>query len=364
MLDGGASQTEQLETHRDEVYALAVRERDWIRLHEDIVSVGKEIASLEAREVELLLEAEETRLDRRMGFPTIYAYIEAVLGHSHHVATERMRVAHELLELHGVRDRFRAGEMPWTSVRELTRVVTPQTEGVCLDAVAGKTSTEVQQLVRGKSKGDLPTTPVDPKKLKYRIILEDVSAEAFMMHQQAVTALADACDASISHDEIVRAYASAILAPPAPASGKRRTPRYQIGITICRDCKIAKRVGAGMEIALSREELEVARADAEHIGDLENDEPGQRATKGIPKRTQDKVVMRDKGCCIVPGCRSRRNLHFHHLVMQSLGGKHQVWNIAQLCGAHHKQLHLGIISITGRAPDELVFDLPLDRVRH
>ncbi len=284
------------------------------------------------------------------------------MGHSHHVATERMRVAHELLELPAIREEFREGQMPWPSVRELTRVVTRETEDAWLDAVAGKKCADVQQLVRGKSKGDLPTAPVDPSKLKYRIVLDDVSAETFLMHQQAVTALANARGAAVSPDDIARAYATAILEPPAPNTGKRRKPRYQIGITTCRDCKIAKRVGAGLEIEIAPDELEVALRAAEHIGDLDDDEPGQRATRGIPKRTRDKVVLRDKECCVVPGCRSRRNLDFHHLRMQSMGGTHEVWNIVLLCGGHHDLLHDHVLSIRGRAPHDLVFDLPMDRV--
>ncbi len=157
MLDGGSSQAEQLQTQLEDVYAVSVRERDWRTLHDEILSVGKQIVCFEAREIELLLEAEETLLYQRMGFPTIYAYIEAVRDYSHHVATERMRVAHELLELPGIREQFRAGDLAWTSVREVTRVATKATEGAWLDAVEGKTSSDVQQMVRGKGKGDLPT---------------------------------------------------------------------------------------------------------------------------------------------------------------------------------------------------------------
>ncbi len=358
MFDGGSVQTQV-----EDAYDVAVRARDWRTLHDAILSVGKQIVCLEAREIDLLLEAEETRLYRHMGFPTIYAYIETVRDYSHHVATERMRVAHELLGLPGIREEFRAGELPWTSVRELTRVATRQTESTWLDAIDGKTSTDVQQMVRGKTKGDLPGDPVDPKKLTYRIVLEDVSAEAFMMHQQAMTALANARGASVSHDDIARAYASAVLEPPAPTMGKRRAPRYRIGITTCRDCKAAHRVGAGMEIRITPQQLEAALNDAEHVGDLERHEPPRRTTKGVPKRTHDKVTMRDKDCCAVPGCRSRRNLAIHHLLMQSLGGRHEVWNLLLLCAGHHTLLHDGVLSISGRAPDDLVFDLPLDRMR-
>jgi predicted restriction endonuclease len=59
---------------------------------------------------------------------------------------------------------------------------------------------------------------------------------------------------------------------------------------------------------------------------------------------------------VVPGCTSCRFLEAHHLEWLSMGGTHSMQNIALLCDAHHKQLHEGIISITGNAPN-LVFDM-------
>ena len=353
MFDSAA--TQEFQTQLADAYAVACRERDWIKLHEEITSVGKQIVCLEAREVELLLEAEETKLYRRMGFPTIYAYIEGVLQHSHHVATERMRVAHELLELPGIAEQFRAGELAWTSVRELTRVATTQTEEAWLEAAEGKISTDVQQLVRGKSKGDLPTDPVDPKKIRYRIVLDGLSEEAMMLFKQARNAAADANGASCTDDELVRALAAGILEPAGDAPGK---PRHQIATTTCRVCKQAHRVGAGMEIAVSAQELERVRCDSEDIGDLEREEPGRKLQKSIPDATRRKVFVRDKHRCVVPGCRSTRFLEAHHVRPRSEGGRHELRNLCLLCDAHHLQLHEGVISIRGFAPDQLVFELP------
>ncbi|MBL0216637.1 MAG: HNH endonuclease [Myxococcales bacterium] len=353
VFDGAA--TQEFQSQLADAYAVTCRERDWIKLHDEITSVGKQIVCLEAREVDLLLEAEETKLYRRMGFPTIYAYIESVLQHSHHVATERMRVAHELLELPGIAEAFRAGELAWTSVRELTRVATGKTEDAWLDAAEGKISTEVQQLVRGKSKGDLPTDPVDPKKIRHRIVLDGISEEGMMLFKQARNAAADARGASCTDDELVRALAAAIL---EPAGGDHGKPRHQTATTTCRACKQSHRVGAGMEIAVSPAELERVLCDSEDIGDLDREEPGRKLQKSIPAATRRKVFVRDKCRCIVPGCRSTRFLEAHHIRPRSEGGGHELRNLGLLCDAHHVLLHEGVISIRGTAPDHLVFDLP------
>ncbi|MBL0217878.1 MAG: HNH endonuclease [Myxococcales bacterium] len=354
MFDSAA--TQEFQSQLADAYAVTCRERDWMALHEEITSVGKQILCLEAREIDLLLEAEETKLYRRMGFPTIYAYIESVLQHSHHVATERMRVAHELLELPGLAEQFRAGELAWTSVRELTRVATGKTEAAWLDAAEGKISTEIQQLVRGKSKGDLPTDPVDPKKIRHRIVLEGISEEAMMLFKLARNAAADASGTTCTDDELVRALAAAMLEPAGDAPHK---PRHQIATTTCRACKQAHRVGAGMEIAVSAQELERVRCDSEDIGDLEREEPGRKLQRSIPAATRRKVFVRDKHRCTVPGCRSTRFLEAHHIRPRSEGGGHELWQLTILCDAHHLQLHDGVITIRGTAPDHLVFELPL-----
>ncbi len=267
-----------------------------------------------------------------------------------------MRVGHELLELPGIAAQFRAGELAWTSVRELTRVATSKTEDAWLDAAEGRISTEIQQLVRGKSKGDLPTDPVDPKKIRHRIVLENLSEEAMMLFKQARNAASDAQGASCTDDQLVRALAAAVL---EPADGAPNKPRHQIATTTCRACKQAHRVGAGKEISVSSAELERVLCDSEHIGDLELEEAGRRLQKSIPAATRRKVFVRDKHRCTVPNCRSTRFLEAHHIKPRSEGGGHELSQITLLCDGHHVLLHEGVIAIRGTAPDHLVFELPL-----
>ncbi len=348
MLSGGS-----IESVSDAM-VVEVREHDWMELHREIKSVWKQRTALEAREVALLMDAEETRLFRRLGYATIYAYIQAELGYSHHVATERMRVGHELLTLPGIAEEFHAGDLPWSSVRELTRVVTPATESVWLDAVEEKRADEVQRMVRGKSKGDLPTAPVDPSKIRNRIVLDDISEEGLLLWRQARLDVARLLDGACTNDAVVRALASARL-EPAGQGDRPSGPRFMQAVTTCRSCKQSELVGAGMAVPISSQEAERIACDCVYIGDLETNEL-TNPRSAIPAAIRRKVWVRDKGRCVVPGCSSCRFLEAHHLEWLSLGGTHSMENIALLCAAHHKQLHEGIISVTGKAPD-LVFDM-------
>jgi hypothetical protein len=83
-----------------------------------------------------------------------------------------------------------------------------------------------------------------------------------------------------------------------------------------------------------------------------------------PTRSEHRVFARDGWRCTVPGCTSQRNLHAHHVLFRSAGGGDELDNLVTLCAAHHQRgVHAGMIRISGRAPDGLVFELPLGRFR-
>ena len=72
------------------------------------------------------------------------------------------------------------------------------------------------------------------------------------------------------------------------------------------------------------------------------------------------VMERDGYRCAVPGCTSRRSLHDHHVAFRSVGGSDALGNRVTLCAFHHLRcLHAGLLRVSGRAPDALVFELGL-----
>jgi len=72
---------------------------------------------------------------------------------------------------------------------------------------------------------------------------------------------------------------------------------------------------------------------------------------------QKKVLQRDRGLCQVPGC-SRIAAHAHHIRFRSAGGGDESENLISLCAAHHLQcVHNGWVRVTGKAPDQLHWQL-------
>jgi hypothetical protein len=48
----------------------------------------------------------------------------------------------------------------------------------------------------------------------------------------------------------------------------------------------------------------------------------------------------------------------HHIITRAQGGTHDPWNLVSLCTAHHLHgVHDGWIRLSGKAPDQLCWEL-------
>jgi hypothetical protein len=97
----------------------------------------------------------------------------------------------------------------------------------------------------------------------------------------------------------------------------------------------------------------MAECDAQRIGSIEGGPPA-RATQDVPPRTQRFVRRRDGNRCCVDGCRAARHCQIHHIVPRAAGGGHQPSNLCLVCSSHHRALHDGLLTITGKAPNASV----------
>lgn len=76
------------------------------------------------------------------------------------------------------------------------------------------------------------------------------------------------------------------------------------------------------------------------------------------------VQKRDKGHCVVPGCKDR-GVHMHHVIYRSQS-KRLRWatsNNCLLCLDHHQLEHAGAIQISGNADDELFITGNIDALK-
>lgn len=324
------------------------------RVHAALCRIAKLRGPLDAEELAALREAKELQLWRDFGHATIYEYLEYVLGHGPRVAQERLRVAEALEDLPKIENALATGTVHYSVVRELTRVASPQTEARWLECAQAKNVRQIEELVQGHAYGDDPDDPVDTKIRRHRLSYDDVAAETYAMERQARVAADSEQGRRLSDSEFLHTLLATYLSGPANDNAVPR-PAYQLAITTCRECKRSWQNGAGREVPIDNNTVELARCDASIIGALDAAVPA-RTTTTVTERMRLQVFARDHSRCVVPGCRSARNLQIHHLIHQEDGGNHELWNTCLLCTAHHKLHHDGLLVVSGRAPDQLVFE--------
>lgn len=341
-------------------------EADWRTADRTLRRLAARRAALDEAEARWLLIARRAQVHRHCGFATFLEYVERVLGHAPHAARERLRVAESLVALPVTRSAMAAGRVGYSAVRELTRVATPETEVAWLGAVVDRTVREVEAAVAGRRPGDQPDTPPDPTHVMRTLRLE-LSPSTFALFVAARRALEDVCGETLTDDDVVASLCRATLAGASPvgpaddpspvgspAAPTTNQPPHQIAITTCPDCRRSWQDAAGQTIELSPTEVERARCDATLLGRVDGDRPS-RVTRTIPPATRRAVLRRDRGRCVVPGCRGSRFVDVHHLVPRVAGGDHRPSRLAVLCSAHHGAVHDGRLRIEGTAPHALRF---------
>jgi hypothetical protein len=346
-------------------------------VHRTLCEWAKERAQLDAVGGTYLLEAEDLHVFKRLGYRDMTEYMVGELDFTRHAAKERLRVSRELLALPKLAAAYNDGELCFSKVRELTRVVTPETEEVFLVEATGKDSHQVARMVSGLKRGDQPHAVPDPALVTRRVGFE-LHAEALELLAARKTALektlgraptddeliVELCTGTIAQEdeseEVDRALGltgdgeEATSAAANPRARKVPPPRARQLFVTCKHCARSELLVDGEALALDDKTAARLACDVELVGDADSNELTRVSSK-IPSALRRKVFMRDKFCCVVPECRARKFLDVHHIVHREHGGAHVMNNLCVLCFHHHKSHHDGKLAIEGLAPHGLTF---------
>jgi hypothetical protein len=318
-----------------------------ILVDRELREIARTRQALHAREATLLVRAEELELWSMFGCATFFEYLERFCDIHPRTAREYVRVARALAQLPVMRAQLEAEQIVYSTARELTRIATPETETEWLRAVSGLGAREIEEEVSDRKRGDRPDDPKDPDR-RVKLVLE-VRASTFAAYVEKRTRLANERGERLTDDELVEAFCR------DESAGDDGQAPYQLAIMTCGTCTKSYQIAAGREIEVALSDVERARCDARHLGDLESDAP-QRTTTSVSPATRRRVLMRDRFMCWVPGCRSQRHLDVHHIEPQSEGGSHKPSNLITLCAGHHRHLHEGKLILHGKAPFEIGFE--------
>ena len=333
----------------------AAAEVSWRDADQQLRRLAARRAALDLEEAHWLVVARRTRVHAHLGMGSFLEYVERVLGYRPHTARERLRTAEALAGLPATRGALAEGRIAFSAVRELTRILTPETEEVWLDTVAGRTIREVEAAVAGRSPGDLPWDRRDPQ-LRPRVLRLELSPATYATFLEVRRELEREVGHALDDDALMATLCRRELARGAGESdataGAR--PPHQVAVTICEDCQRGWQDGGNQSIEVSANDLERLRCDAVEIGRVDAEQP-VRAAQTVPPATRRLVIARDHGRCTVPGCRASHDVDVHHLRWRSRGGSHEPSNLILLCGTHHTAVHEGLLVISGTSPGRLVF---------
>jgi hypothetical protein len=327
--------------------------RDWRAIDQQMRALAGRRAALDVEEARLLLLAKRMEIHKPLGYGSFSEYIERVLGYAPNTGRDRVRVAEELETLPAIADAWEEGRIPYSVVREITRVATPDTEDIVLAYVDGLTVREVVDAMRGLEKGDDPHRRRHPE-LEPRPLRMELPPETYALFLEARRKLERDVGHSMSDADFMMAACAAVLCGGVSDEAAVAAPRHQIALSVCEQCKRSWHDAPGQSIEIPQSTVDRAMCDAVVLGRVDdgaNEPPDTSVTVSAPTRRA--VLARDHHRCSIPGCTMWVYVDVHHIDPRAQGGSHAMMNLVTLCTLHHKLHHDGVITISGR-PGALV----------
>ena len=162
----------------------AVHDTIWQTIDQTLLELAARAGDLDAEIGRWLVAAAREGVHRRLGFASFAEYVERRLGFDPRTTRERLRVARALEVLPEVRHLLASGQRPWSAVREITRVATPENEAAWVASTERLTVRQIERLVAGRRPGEAPTDAKDPLLMTRRVAFE-LEAEAYAEWREA-----------------------------------------------------------------------------------------------------------------------------------------------------------------------------------
>lgn len=292
----------------------------------------------------LLAELAAARGHLELGYASVAEYAEAVLDLSPRMVRDLVRVGKALPQLPLLARAMSEGELDWTKARELVTVATGDTEAAWISRAMASTSRALERDVSRARPGEPPPTEAEVAERapeRGRLVLE-VDAADLATIRRALALMRSRCDLDASEVDdgaLLAALAHRYLHDEGPDAGVSME-RYCVVVDRCPDCRAAHT----SEHDVSSTVADEAACDAAVLSEAPGATAGHVA-RVVPPATRRRVMRRARGGCEIAGCTNRLWLDVHHLRHRLHGGTHDDENLAVLCSAHHRAVHLGGLAV-------------------
>ena len=280
---------------------------------------------------------------------------------SMNAAREKVRVAHSIKTLPAVAAAFSSGELSYSKVRAMTRVVGPHNEEDFVTFALQTTTARVEERCRELRCGRADSTESANRAFANRslrvrrnpengmmTITVDLPIEVGDLVEKALDKARD--DSATSGEFVYESWsarqadallevANAYLAPNV-CSSAATSDQYLVTVHVDQS---ALATGDGRS-SLPVESVKRMCCDGNAVV-LVEDDCGEalsigRKTRTVPTAIKRALKARDRGCTF-PGCRHERFVDAHHVRHWSAGGETSLDNLMLLCSRHHKLVHEG-----------------------
>ena len=293
-------------------------------------------------------------------------------------AREKIRVAHTLKTLPGISAAFSSGELSYSKVRAMTRVVGAHNEDELLLFALKTTTVRVEERCRELKCGTVDSSDSAQRAFASRSLRISRNAERGTMSisielpmetgELVQKALDKARDDSVSKIEFVDESWSARQADAMVSmassylSGnhkQRSSSSDDYLVTIHVDQSALANGNGRSNLPIESVKRLCCDGQAVVIGEDVKGEPLNigRKTRTVPKAIKRALQSRDKSCAF-PGCHHTRFVDAHHIEHWSNGGETSLDNLMLLCSQHHKLVHEGGFTIERDYQNRWFFQRP------
>lgn len=301
------------------------------------------------------------------GFTSCASWLSWRCGIGPGTASDHLRVARALLEMPQVRDRFATGALSFSQVRALTRARGILDESTLLDLALHATGAQLERLIRGLRKAATADEEDEADIRQHAtwhtdddgsfVIRARLTGEAAATMQAALEACAGdsrpqtlATVAATALSATGPAYSDAAVMVVANVDALNEAVAF-LGQSSAED-SLHPEVEVRWEpngVPASTHTLAMLLCDRQ-VGLMAKLKDGSLVDLGRSRRRPNTAITRTvfrrhDHRCAVPTCRAKRHLHLHHVRHWAHGGSTSADNLVPLCGAHHRQLHLGLLDI-------------------
>jgi hypothetical protein len=296
-----------------------------------------------------LLAVQRSEIYLEFGCSGAVHYAVCQLGLSAQQARSLIRVTRLLEELPLLTLAAEEGWLPWSKLREVARVATPETERYWLEMCKKLNYHDLERLV-------VRTRPDEGQQPVVSQLRLQLGADALQVLERTIQVMCQEAGRALSPAEVLELVCADYLARHAPLEPEldRAAEECNGAAVECSARNIWEAATACQQSPCPGNETvslpEAARAHWENPRLRFNPE-----ARGVTPAQRAELVRRDGYRCKTPGCPHHLFLEVHHIKFYAEQGRTVPDNLVCLCWKCHRHVHQGHLRIEGQAPHHLTF---------